>query len=185
MLEGTGFSGGISRRLKGQPGPSDIFRRVLVGVRRMPTRLAAEARLADAVLGGGVPTRGAPRGGVAGIYLDDHPPGAFSLGAQYVEEHPHPASRIDRLRPAMAATLVPGASSVPAAERVMLAIRSASCAIRSWSRASFRAVLCAKPSRWRRILRCTPATRSLALCLRGQAGGQTISPYRKCIRSNL
>jgi len=49
MLEGTGFSGGISRRLKGQPGPSDIFRRVLVGVRRMPTRLAAEDRLSGAV----------------------------------------------------------------------------------------------------------------------------------------
>src|SRR5215469_2958540 len=90
-------------------------------------------------------------------------PALAALARSTSRNTPHPASRIDRLRPALAATLVPGACGVPAAERVMLAIRSASCAIRSWSRTSFRAVLCAKSRRWRRIFRCTPATRSLAL----------------------
>src|SRR5215469_4758382 len=93
-------------------------------------------------------------------------PALSALARSTLRNTPHPASRIDRFRPVLAATLVPGTSSVPVAERVILPIRSVSCAIRSWSWTSLRAVLCAKSSRWRRILRCTPATRSLALRLR-------------------
>src|SRR6516165_6599397 len=44
---------------------------------------------------------------------------------------PQPASRIERFRPDLAATWVPGRSSVPRAERVMFGMRRSSSAMTS------------------------------------------------------
>ena len=93
--EAAGFSGSL-RCLKGQPGPEYVVGRILVGMRAVATRQTAEFSLTDAVPGSQVPAPGAPLGSVTGIYLSDHPSGAFSLGVQHAEEHP-PSRIQDRL----------------------------------------------------------------------------------------
>src|SRR5215467_5526880 len=53
-------------------------------------------------------------------------PALSALAARTARNTPQPASRMLRLRPDLAATLVPGCSTVPPADRVMLAIRRSS-----------------------------------------------------------
>ena len=87
LPEGRGFSGRF-RTLKGQPGPEYVDRGVHVCVRLVAAREAPEHRLADAVPRRDVPALRASLRGVTGVHLNHHPPGALSLGAQDIEEHP-------------------------------------------------------------------------------------------------
>ncbi len=89
----AGFSGSIGCRLTDQPGPEDILRRVQISVRRVTAHQATEQRLGNAVPRRDVPAMRACLRGMAGIHLNHHPSGAFSLGAQHAEEHP--PSRIE------------------------------------------------------------------------------------------
>ncbi|MEN3609269.1 hypothetical protein AAH979_06955 [Plantactinospora sp. ZYX-F-223] len=128
--EGVSFSG-RSRGQQDQPGPVYVRRADHVGVVGETARYADEFGLGDAVVPRAVPACGAGAGGVARIDPYGDTSGAFSLGVQYVEEHPQPASRIERFNPAFWATLRPGLSIVPFADRVMFLIGNASWAITS------------------------------------------------------
>ena len=80
-------------------------------------------------------------------------PALSALATRILANCVQPASRIDRFNPALAATLRPGASTVPAAAAVMAASRRFSSAIVSQESTRLRAVLWWKSRRWLRSLR--------------------------------
>lgn len=100
----SGFSGCL-RSLKGQPGPQNVLGGIRVRVCLVAACSAAEYSLRDAVSRCNVSTLRAPLRGVTGGHLNYHSSSALSLGVQYVEEHPHPASRTERL--SLALTVAP------------------------------------------------------------------------------
>jgi hypothetical protein len=78
--------------------------------------------------------------GVPGVHLDNPSPGSFRLGKQDRKELAPASVKTLRLRPALAATLRPGSSTVPDAELVMLVIAMSSTAITSQVSMRLRAV---------------------------------------------
>src|SRR5215218_3881579 len=81
-----------------------------------------------------------------------------------------------RFRPALAATLRPGAWTVPDAERVMLVIAKSSTAITSQVSMSFRAVWWWKSRRWLASVRCSLASLRLARRRLPDPGRQRVTP---------
>ena len=63
----------------GQPGPQDVACGVFVGLGTVPTAVAGEYRLGEAVLFGCVPAGFATVGGVPGINLDQGASGSSAL----------------------------------------------------------------------------------------------------------
>lgn len=76
----------LSGFLEGKPCPEYVPGGVDVGVGLVAAGQTSGLRLGDAVPRRGMPTLGAPLGGVTGVDCDHCPSGAFSLGGQDAQE---------------------------------------------------------------------------------------------------
>lgn len=129
------LAGCPSTRWDRLPGGVDVACGVHIGVGFVSAGPALEDRWALAVLSCGV-SAGSATLGCVGRVDRHHQHGAGRGGGFLLDpgaQHPDAAFWIERFRPRLAATLVPGSAAVPFAERTLLRTWSSSTPMWSWS----------------------------------------------------